>query len=110
MEADSSSAAVRALHMYYAENEDRSQKNQHGSLAKLVQCVSEAYSMLFAMLFLFCFVGAGVAMASFAESCVLFRDLDHLSELKPRNDKEDKTIKPSLQNAKPTITANANDQ
>lgn len=68
MVADSSGVAVRCLHMYYAENDDRPQKNQHGSLTKLRQCTSMGYSMLFATLFLFFFVGAGVAMVSFAES------------------------------------------
>ncbi|KAJ7300285.1 hypothetical protein O6H91_Y019800 [Diphasiastrum complanatum] len=103
MVADSSSAAVRALHINYAENEDRLQKNQHGSLAKLVQCTSGACNMLFATLFLFLFVGAAVAMASFAESSLLHRDSGHLSQLKPRDDKEDKMIKPSLQKGKPGL-------
>ncbi|KAJ7516070.1 hypothetical protein O6H91_22G041500 [Diphasiastrum complanatum] len=35
IEADSSSALLRALHMHYGENEDRPHKNQHGSPSSL---------------------------------------------------------------------------
>ncbi|KAJ7516060.1 hypothetical protein O6H91_22G040800 [Diphasiastrum complanatum] len=106
MVADSSSAAVRALHDYYEENDDRPRKNQQGSLAKLVQCASQACSMLFATLFVFLFVAAGVAIASVTENSVFCRDLGHLSQPEAGDDKDEETIKPSLQKGEPKTTAN----
>ncbi|KAJ7516092.1 hypothetical protein O6H91_22G042500 [Diphasiastrum complanatum] len=103
---DASSAAVRAVCMYYAENDDRSQKNQQGCVSKLLHCISEAYNMFFAILFLFFFVGTGLAIASFTDNSIFCRDLCHVSQPEARNEENDKMMGLSLQKGEPAMTAN----